>query len=109
MRTDWADAQADLRLRWAHSHFVGFVMSWLKYPPSKSHSNRINCYWIRHWVDHRELRLHWSLVTRKPVFGVCDEVRTNRPAEPRKHGRAFVVRCLDSIISLDSIAEISRR
>ena len=25
----WADAQADLSLRWAHSHFVGFVISWL--------------------------------------------------------------------------------
>ena len=24
--TDWADAQADLSLRWPHSHFVGFVM-----------------------------------------------------------------------------------
>ena len=24
--SDWADAQADLRLRWAHSHFVCFVM-----------------------------------------------------------------------------------
>ena len=23
--SDWADAQADLSLRWAHSHFVGFV------------------------------------------------------------------------------------
>ena len=23
----WADAQADLSLRWAHTHFVGFVMS----------------------------------------------------------------------------------
>ena len=28
---DWADAQADPSLRWAHSHFVGFVMSWLIY------------------------------------------------------------------------------
>ena len=27
--SDWADAQADLSLRWAHSHFVGFVMRWL--------------------------------------------------------------------------------
>ena len=27
---DWADAQADLSLRWAHSHCVGFVMSRLK-------------------------------------------------------------------------------
>ena len=25
--SDWADAQTDLSLRWAHSHFVGFVMS----------------------------------------------------------------------------------
>ena len=27
--SDWADAQAGLSLRWAHTHFVGFVMSWL--------------------------------------------------------------------------------
>ena len=25
--SDWVDAQADLSLRWAHSHFVGFVKS----------------------------------------------------------------------------------
>ena len=25
--SDWADAQADLSLRWVHSHFVGFVVS----------------------------------------------------------------------------------
>ena len=25
--SDWADAQADLSLRWAHSHIVGFVTS----------------------------------------------------------------------------------
>ena len=24
--SDWADAKADLSLRWAHTHFVGFVM-----------------------------------------------------------------------------------
>ena len=29
--SDWADAQADLSLCWAHSHFVGFVMRWLNY------------------------------------------------------------------------------
>ena len=28
--SDWANAQADLSLRWVHPHFVGFVMSWLK-------------------------------------------------------------------------------
>ena len=27
--SDWADAQADWSLRWAHNHFVDFVMSWL--------------------------------------------------------------------------------
>ena len=25
--SDWADAQADLSLRWTHSHFIGFVTS----------------------------------------------------------------------------------
>ena len=29
--SDWADAQADLSLRWVHSHFVGFFMSRLIY------------------------------------------------------------------------------
>ena len=29
--SDWEDVQADLSLRWAHSHFVGFVIRWLKY------------------------------------------------------------------------------
>ena len=27
--SDWAEAQADLSLHWAHSHFVGFVMKQL--------------------------------------------------------------------------------
>ena len=31
LRSDWADAQADLSLRWAHTYFVGFVMSRLIY------------------------------------------------------------------------------
>ena len=40
---DWVDAQADLSLRWAHTHFVGFVMSRLKWncysnPPCQSQS-----------------------------------------------------------------------
>ena len=30
LRSDWADAQADLSLRRAHSHFVGFVTRRLK-------------------------------------------------------------------------------
>ena len=30
LRSDWMDVQADLSPGWAHSHFVGFVMSRLK-------------------------------------------------------------------------------
>ena len=42
--SDWADAQADLSLRWAHSHFVGFVMLWLsrtsvKFEPPQDKTN----------------------------------------------------------------------
>ena len=29
--SDWADAQTDLSLHWAHSHFVGFVMRRLNF------------------------------------------------------------------------------
>ena len=37
--SDWADAQADLSLRWAHSHFVGFVMSRLIFKVSYDKQN----------------------------------------------------------------------
>ena len=30
--SDWMDAQADLSLCWAYTHFVGFVMLWFKIP-----------------------------------------------------------------------------
>ena len=39
--SDWADAQADLSLRWAHSHFVGFVMRQLNCTQS--------CAWLCKW------------------------------------------------------------
>ena len=29
--SDWADAQVDLSLCWAHTYLVGFVMLWLNY------------------------------------------------------------------------------
>ena len=35
----WADAQADLSLRWAQNHFVGFVMRRLKYANSSRQIN----------------------------------------------------------------------
>ena len=38
----WADSQADLSLRWAHSHFVGFVMRRLKSPQTWTHRQTAN-------------------------------------------------------------------
>ena len=37
--SDWADAQADLSLRWAHCHFVGFVM------------RRFICKWVYWYIN----------------------------------------------------------
>ena len=34
--SDLVDTQAELSLRWAHTHFVGFVMSWLLFVSAKS-------------------------------------------------------------------------
>ena len=31
--SDWADVQADMSLGWVHTHFVGFIMTWLIYQP----------------------------------------------------------------------------
>ena len=57
--SDWADAQADLSLRWAHTHFVGFVISWLIL--EKCHP-----FW-------REPSIYWQgpkrYIWRKPAVG----------------------------------------
>ena len=42
------------------------------------------------------------------VMSFANNKGTDQPAHPRSLINGFVVRCLDSIISLDSIAEISR-
>ena len=52
--SDWANAQADLSLRWAHSHFVGFVMRRLIYSCDlvsicKYPLKLIWCYVSSHW------------------------------------------------------------
>ena len=45
--SDWADAQADLSLLWAHSHFVGFVMSWLIWVSSRENMYSVVCHQVR--------------------------------------------------------------
>ena len=42
------------------------------------------------------------------LMSYANKKGADQPAHPRSLISAFVVRCLDSIISLDSIAEISR-
>ena len=63
--SDWADAQADLSLRWAH--VILLVLSW-------SGSNlfkAVNIYLKAEvWC-----RMFYEPLTRKPVFGVSDQVR----------------------------------
>ena len=56
------DAQADLSLRWAHSHFAGFVVSRL-------------IFFILWKSVSGDRRLYLNLVMRKRVFGVFDQVR----------------------------------
>ena len=57
--SDWVDAQADLSLRWAHSHFVGFVMSPLKYRTPKP------CFPVDSWS---RLHVPKSLKTNLALF-----------------------------------------
>ena len=59
--------------------------------------------------EKRALRwLHVSRAMRKCVLSVVNNKGADQPAHPRSLISAFLVRCLDSIISLDSIAEIPR-
>ena len=44
---------------------------------------------------------------RKPVMPYANNKGADQPAHPRSLISAFVIRCLDSIISLVSISEIS--
>ena len=54
--SDWADAQADLSLRWAHTHFVGFVMSWLVYFRQQQ-SSRSKCHLLCIAIDIKWLKI----------------------------------------------------
>ena len=83
--SDWADARADLRLRLAHMWFFWFCRA-------SAHLVFI--------IGSRKL----SHVLRKPVYAICEQ---QAQISLRSLISAFVVRCLDSIIPLVSISEIS--
>ena len=47
--SDWVNAQADLSLRWVHTHFVGFVMRLLICLYGKKNQNHILSVFLRYW------------------------------------------------------------
>ena len=51
---------------------------------------------------------YMSQAMKKCVMSYVNNKGADQPAHPCSLSSAFIVRCLDSIISLDSIAEISR-
>ena len=71
--SDWVDAQADVSLRWAHNHFVGFVMSQLIFPfkllcfawKSISASNVKPD--VSQWKSLSQLLRIWYLSHRRPA------------------------------------------
>ena len=60
------------------------------------------CCFIRHAIISEPGHEKMCLMSYANIKGA------DQPAHPRSLISAFVVRCLDSIISLDSITEISR-
>ena len=57
--SDWADAQADLSLRWVHSHLVGFAMRRLKFD---------FLMFIRWWSQWAELKFHEARIYLHFIF-----------------------------------------
>ena len=63
--SDWADAQADLSLRWAHSHFVGFVMRRLIY--AWNHVDHCDIQLVN---NNREFR-SWNRKSNEDMWKLC--------------------------------------
>ena len=78
---DWVDAQADLSLRWAHTHFVGFVMSWLRcfsqlYSQHDSFYLTHNCF-ASVWFSYNLFEINiWASSWEYMSLGVSDQVQT---------------------------------
>ena len=61
-----------------------------------------------HRGDSNEYPQHMSGAMRKCVMSYADNKGADQTAYSRSLISAFIVHCLDSMISVDSIAEISR-
>ena len=99
LHADSEDSDHPLSLIWVFAgckcHFVGFVMRWLK------------CLLISATIETQFISLkptderHMIHDLRKPVYAIIEQQR-------RSLVSTFVVRCLDRLIPLPAIAEISR-
>ena len=79
LRSNWADAQADLSLRWAHSlcwfcHVVAHVFA------------RFILQYEESWVNNI-----WATTHQNVSSGVSDQARHNRPAHPQKLARDIIL------------------
>ena len=81
--SDWADAQADLSLRWVHGNFVGFVMSRLKLVLSYLfHPNK--CIHVAQWYN---LGVYFLFTHISLVFHFWDIGKQCRPrSDAAEHG-----------------------
>ena len=80
--SDWADAKVDLSRRWAHSHFVGFVMSWLIF--SEQHNKNNKYYDWYQWLIYRiySNKRPWGAAIQKSSEKWCswDKIWANLPS-----------------------------
>ena len=85
--SEWADAQADLSLRWAHTHFVGFVMSRLKYVLIVRLIFVIifdSCRLSRSWLDYK-----LSRDMTKPTKWLCAQRRLRSALASAQSGQSL--------------------
>ena len=79
--SDWADAQADLSLHWAHSHFVGFVMRRLIFASAIlawNASTTTCCSLTWHWqrpVKTFTKSYIWAVLWQNQQSGTCAQGR----------------------------------
>ena len=88
--SDWADAQADLSLHWAHSHFVGFVMRRLNYIINQDFFN-LKGYWYYSFGLIFSFLIRQFFMVRNCLFCLLyvmiwepEHSKTNKPVRPSK-------------------------
>ena len=106
--SDWADAQADLSLRWAQSHFAGFVMRRLKclfreiynwqhfflewfamLPNHLNYTTTCQCSWIDRNYVYRQYLSRSTTKQKKMTYAPSED--SDNPGHPPSLIRVFAV------------------